>query len=106
MNKDIDMNKTGFVTIPIEMYDKLRADSSELEMVKNCNLELVNVYSGHMAIRPNNAFIEYINGVLRTRFEEQFGDKGIEYEEVNGYNFRVAQFEKEDDKEDGSDDET
>lgn len=106
MNKYIDMSKTGSVTIPVEVYDKLKADSNELEMVKNCNLELINTYADNMTIRPNNDFIEYINSVLRTRFEEQFGDRGIEYNEISEYNLRVAQFEKEDDKEDGSDDET
>lgn len=95
--QDVDMNKTGSVTIPVEMYDKLKADSNELEMVKNCKLEVVNIYDRNMAIRPDIKFIEYINNLLRARFEEQFGDKDIKYEEIRGYNLRVAQFEKEDD---------
>lgn len=98
------MSKTGSVTIPIQLYDKLKADSDELVSIKNCNLKLENIYSNHMVIRPDGDFIEYIDKVLKARFDEQFGDKDIKYDGITEYNLRVAQFEKEDD-EDGSGDE-
>lgn len=95
------MNKTGYATIPIEMYAKLKADSDELSCIKGCKLAIENIYGRNMVIRPDIEFTEYIDNLLKTKFEEQFGGKGIEYDGISEYNLRVAQFVKED----GSDDE-